>query len=409
MKKKAYRLLCLICAFVVLLSVTLPPVRAYEGYSSKYAYTLNDSILNCGVISSDSAGGFIGVNAEAGVFPNGVIYADLVRFTNEAEECLVIFRSAAAKGCVSADIYKYNPTLQSAELLTSVERAFDIASNKIYEMGLGYNDKNRFIVCNEYTDGVLANAKYYTVIDGDAFIAVDSPESTGFAGVVTFNGSYLHPEVDVSYYNKYLTEFFSKLKESSANSIELDNLVGDITDEEQKRLELVLKKTTGFREFDIGDYATMAEYALEVKKHDGEGQFNAITHVYDLGDGMYYVRYSTDLCFYNGTILRRTDALADKYQILCVRNDFIPFSMTELDSLKEAYMKNKLVLQRSLGQLEIKDKPVIKLDIFETEKKLDIPRVIPKSYRLPVAIIGGGVCLLLVVLLLAYILSDRNN
>ena len=101
----------------------------------------------------------------------------------------------------------------------------------------------------------------------------------------------------------------------------------------------------------------MSEYSLAVNEHNGEGVFNAITNVYDLGDELYYVRYSTDRCFYNGTVLRRTDKVSDNYQILCVRNDFIPFSDNELSSLKDAYLKNRLVLEKASGAMEWQTEP----------------------------------------------------
>lgn len=402
------RLISFICVFVIMFSVSLPVTRAEEIYANAFAYTLNDAIGQYGVVLTDTCGGYINVSPDTGEYPSGVIYADLVKFKNDDTECLVIFRSDSMRGCISVDIYSYNEETKKAELITTLSKDCKISSGRIGELALGYNDSERYIVCNEYADDERISAEYYTVIDGDAFLRVEEPDDTKLTGVVTFNGEYLHPEVDVSYYNKHLDAFFSKLKDYASLNVRAENILDDVTKAELEQISKVLKKTAGFDSFDIGKYDTMAEYALEVKKHDGDGQFNAITHIYDLGDGMYYVRYSTDLCFYNGTILRRTDALADKYQILCVRNDFIPFSDAELSSLKSAYMKNKLVLQKSMGKMESEDKPLIKINKIETEKKVDVPQVLPQDIKLPAVLIGGGVIAVLLIALWIYLSSDEK-
>jgi RNA polymerase sigma factor (sigma-70 family) len=128
-------------------------------------------------------------------------------------------------------------------------------------------------------------------------------------------------------FSDYLSIFFSLLKDGAAQNVGYTNILGEITDDEHEKLSRVLSRTAEFTEtFDIGNYSTMAEYSLAVNRHNGNGKFNAITNIYDLGDELYYVRYSTDLCFYNGTVLRRTDKATGNYQILNVRNDCIPFS-----------------------------------------------------------------------------------
>ena len=206
--------------------------------------------------------------------------------------------------------------------------------------------------------------------------------------------------MDISYYNNPLTVFFSKLKEDASQNVSHANILYNITEEEKTRLSRVLSRTAEFTdEFDVGSYSQMSQYSLAVNEHNGDGKFNAITHVYDLGDGFYYVRYSTDLCFYNGTILRRTDKVTDNYQILNVRNDFIPFTDMELDNLKSVYMKNRLVLEKSDGSMELKNEPIIEVNKMDFPDMVEIPQMISPSLRVPVALIGGGIILALFILL----------
>ena len=89
----------------------------------------------------------------------------------------------------------------------------------------------------------------------------------------------------------------------------------------------------------------------------------------------------------------------DKYQIVLVRNDFIPFSQDEVENLKDTYLKSKLLLEKSDESMETKDKPLISFNKFEFEKKIDVPKIISGDLRLPIALIGGGVVVALFVAL----------
>ena len=403
MGKMLHRLLCFVCALMLCLAQTSAfATDTDNSYATSYAYALNSAMLGNGVVSTESCGDYIlfGEN-----YPTGVLYADLVEFSNNTTPCLLIFRTE--DNCVAVDIYKYNG--KTAEYITTIRKSYAVPANTTVEVALGDNRINRFIVFNEYTDGILSNQEHYTVLNGNAYCAVKTPENVTFCGVVSFSDSALHPEVDVSVYNKYLDMFFSTLKDMSAENVSYTNILDDITEQEKEKISRVLKKTAEFNTFDIGDYATMSEYSLAVKMHEGEGKFNAITHIYDLGEELYYVRYSTDICFYNGTILRRCDTALDNYQILCVRNDFIPLSDMELSGLKEAYLKNKLVLQKSAGTMERKSDPVIKINKLDIEKKVDLPQMVSPNLRKPVALIGGGVCLALFVLLWYFISSNDDD
>ena len=404
MGKALHRLLCFISALVFLIVPASALATDTENtYATAYAYTLNSAMLGNGVVSTENCGDYIPFGEN---YPNGVLYADLVEFSNNTTPCLLIFR--VEDTAVAVDIYKYNG--QSADYITSIRKSYAVAENTTVEVALGDNKVNRFIVFNEYTDGILSNQEHYTVLNGDAYYCVETPDNVTSCGVVSFSQSALHPEVDVSVYNKYLDLFFSSLKDMSAECVTYPDILDDITENGKETVSRVLKKATELNTFDIGDYATMSEYSLAVKEQvEGSGTFNAITHIYDLGDELYYVRYSTDVCFYNGTILRRSLGAPNGYQILCVRNDFIPLSDNELSGLKDAYLKNKLVLQKSVGSMERNSDPVIKINKLDIEQKFDPPQIVSPDLRKPIALIGGGVCLALFVLLWYFISSDDNE
>lgn len=405
MKKTLYRLMSLFCAVVILLSMPVTYAKGNsEPWASVYANTLNSAMLNCGVVSTPECGGFVDLTQGC---PTGVIYADIVKFTNDAEPCLVLMYSDGNNECVSVDIYRYDKKKKTAKVITTIRKPYNIEKSRIAEIALAEGGDYRYIAYTEYEGDVAVVEDYYTIIKNNAFERVDAPNAKSLSGVLSFTDSYIHPEVDVSYYNEPLSVFFSTLKDYAASNVSYTDVYDDITREERDRLSRVLKRTAEFDyPFDIGEYSTMSEYSLAVNEHNGNGVFNAITNVYDLGDGLYYVRYSTDRCFYNGTILRRTDKVTDNYQLLCVRNDFIPFSDTELQNLKEAYLKNRLVLEKSAGGIELKNEPVIEVNKLNIEKKIDVPQLVSPSLRKPLALIGGGLCLALFIVLWIFMSSD---
>lgn len=402
------RVISLFCVFMIILIASTPQTYASEDnkWSSAYAHTLNSAMLNCGVVSTPSVGGYVDISNGC---PTGVIYADLVQFTNKSDPYLVLVYSDANTSQILTDIYKYNGDGKTAEIITTIRKSVNISSSRIAEISLAEGGDYRYIVYNEHENDAIVTEEYYTVINGDAFKRVSPPKDKTLFGVLSFTTNYICPSVDVSYYNHPLSVFFSTLKDSIAEGIKYDNILDDITSEEHKKISRVLSRTSGFTdEFDIGKYSSMSDYSLAVNRHDGEGQFNAITQIYDLGDEIYYIRYSTDLCFYNGTVVRRTDKVTDNYQILAVRNDFIPFSNAELKNLKDAYMKNRLVLEKSIGTMARKNEPLIKVNKLDIEKQLDVPQKISPTLRKPIALIGGGALLGLFILLWV-LFSDDNK
>ncbi len=399
MKKTIQRLVGALCVLCVCFSFSITPVSAGDTpWASSFAYTLNDEILNYGSLSTENSGEYLNVNCDTGEYPQGVIYADLMTFDNNYEQYLVTVRSDSYRGGVFVDVYRYDEVTKKVELLSVLSKGYNMADDIVREISWGHNDTRRYIVFTDYKNGDKIHSEYYTVIDGVMYLSMTEPEATGLSGVVTFGRTYLHPEIDVSYFNDQLSVFFTSLKDYCAENIGYENILDNITRDEIDDLKIVLNKTAGFRTFDISDYDTMAEYALAVKEHDGEAELNAITHVYDLGEEIYYVRYSTDQCYYNGAVLRKTDAVLDNYQILLVRNDYIPLSQNEADNLRDTYLKSKLLLEKSEESIESKDKPLFgsKLDI---EKKIDVPKVVSGDMKLPIALIGGGVVLALFVVL----------
>lgn len=408
MKKTIQRLFSTLCVLCVCFSFSITPVSAGDApWASSFAYTLNDAILNYGALSTENSNGYLGVNCDTGEYPQGVIYADLMTFDNNYEQYLVTVRSESYRGGVFVDVYRYDEITQKVELLSVLSKGYNMAEDIVREISWGHNDSRRYIVFTDYRNGEKVHSEYYTVIDGAMYLSMMEPENTGLSGVVTFGRTYLHPEVDVSYFNDQLSVFFTSLKDYSAEEIEYENILDNITRDEIDDLKIVLNKTAGFSTFDISDYDTMAEYALAVKAHDREAELNAITHVYDLGDELYYVRYSTDQCFYNGAILRKTDAVLDNYQILLVKNDFIPFSQSEVEGARDTYLKSKLLLEKSEEPMETKNKPLFSFNKLQVEKKIDVPKVISGDLRLPIALIGGGVILGLFVVL--FVIMGRND
>lgn len=410
MKKTIQKLVGIVCVFCVCFSFLIVPVSAGDTpWASQFAYALNDTILNNGVISTETTGDYIGVDCDAGQYPQGVIYADLMTFDNNSDPYLLIVRSDSGRGGVYVDVYEYDSVTDDAKLLAVLSKGYNMDSDIVREIAWGHNNNRRYIVFNDYRNGENIHSEYYTVIDGVMYLSMSEPENTGLSGVISFGRTYLHPEVDVEYFNEHLSIFFSSLKDDSAEEIEYTNILDNISRDETDDLKIVLNKTAGFSTFDIADYDTMAEYALAVKAHDGEAELNAVTHVYDLGEELYYVRYSTDQCFYNGAVLRRTDAVLDHYQILLVKNDFIPFSQRETENIKETYLKNKLLLEKSEESVEVKDKPIIELSKLKIEKKLDVPQMISSDFKLPIALMGGGVLLGLFVVLCVIIGKNDDD
>lgn len=402
LKERLYRLLCFVCAFVISLSLSTVPVCAddYDGQkASVFAYALNNEMLRYGVVTTEECGGYLDIDRGAGIYPAGVIYADMIDFDNNQSPYLVIFRADSERGCASADIYKYDDEKKEASLVGIISKGYNIGESCCGEMTIGYNDTERYIIYNEYRNGEKVTSEFFTVVNGTAFRYVTAPEYANESGVLSFTPCALHPEVDVSAYNYYLGEFFSGLKNASADSVTYEDICDTINLEESEKIEYVLKKAAKLNAFDIGEYSTMERYSKALEKNDGTDAFYSVTNLYDLGEQLYYVRFATNRSFYNYAILRRTSVLEEGYQLLNVRCDSIPLSDIELDGFKNAYMHNKLVLKKARGN--VCEKPE-----KESVNALSIPKPISRDLRKPMGLIGGGVCLILFVAFWIYIGSE---
>ncbi|HIU58388.1 MAG TPA: hypothetical protein IAA61_11340 [Candidatus Ornithomonoglobus merdipullorum] len=413
MKKKLYKLICLICVFTAMLSCISIPARA-DGIAGKeasvFAYALNDKMYQYGVISTGEPGS--DVEMSGGNYPSGVIYSDVIYFDNNDSPYLVIFRADGAEQNVTFDIFKYNEKLERAEAIAVVSKGYNTDAGVEGQFAVGENGDTKYIIYREYTNSVETNAEYYTVIDGTAYKYIQSPPCAASSGVVSWNSQFFRPYVDVSSGNAALTVFFSQLKDASGAGVSYEDISERITAEETERLENVLSRAAKFTNFEIGSYSTITDYNLGLTRRDTDDKFYLITNLYDLGDEIYYARFSTDKSFYNYALLRRTDDSEEPYQLLVAKTDSIPLSDTELKRLKEVLNRNKLVAQAARGSIETESVPFLHIgsnDAKETEKPLKMPKLIDPSLRRPAALIGGGASILALIFLWIYLAMGEEE
>lgn len=375
--------------------------------ASVFGYALNDEMLNYGVVTTDECGGYVELNCGAGIYPTGVIYGDIIDFDNNQSPYLVIFRTDSGRGCASVDIYGYNAQKKEAELVNIISKGYNLPEGMIGEIAIGYNDEKRYIVYNEYIDGEKSKSEFYTIMDGTAFQYVSAPENVNESGVLSYSNSALHPEVDVSEYNYVLEDFFCELKNASADSVSYADISDSVMEDEEAKIENVLRNAAKFTRFDIGEYSDISGYNAALRIPDSDSIFYSITNLYDLGDQMYYVRFATNKSFYNYAILRRTKSIDEGYQLLASRTDSIPLSDIELESIKNAFMHNKLVYKKDRGNIAKSNSEGLNLKMLDFSKIINIPKPINADIRKPAALIGGGICLIMFVLLWVYMASEE--
>lgn len=403
--------MCLICVFTITVSALVFPARAEDSagkMASVYGYTLNDYMFRYGVVSTKEPGGYL-EDSKNGSGAAGVIYADIIDFDNNDNPYLVIFRADASGRTVYADIFGYDELKESARHIAEIAKECSSGEYITGQFCIGWNGPNKYIIYRESESGIQRRSDFYTVIDGTAFEYVSPPAYAETAGVVSMSGGTLRPDVDVSNYNLALNDFFTKLKDTAAESVTYSDIAEQLSDHEEEKLENTLKTAAGFYSLDIGSYSTFSEYENALKHPDSDSRFYLITHLYNIGDEIYYVRFATDRSFYNYAVVRRTDETALGYQLLLVRTDSIPLSDTELKSLKEVYSRNKLVLKKAKGSIELETDPIIELNKLDVEKPLSFPKIFPSQLRIPAALISGGVCLALLVILWIYMASDDEE
>ncbi|MDD6763604.1 MAG: hypothetical protein PUD92_08285 [Clostridiales bacterium] len=376
--------------------------------ASVYSYALNDEMARYGVLSTTDVIESIPNGAVTGIYPSGVIYADIINFDNNENPYLVIFRADSALQGVCADVYRYDSESGEAVSVITLAQCYSSEPGITGEFALGFNETNRYIIYNEYLYGEKLRSDYYTVINGTAYKFVSNPDYAQEAGIIGFNSEILYPGVDLSVYNHYLDDFFSSLKNASADSVTYDDIYEKLSVTEEDRIETVLASAARFNFLDIGNYATMYEYDTALKSPDADNIFYSITNLYDLGEEIYYVRFATNVSFYNYAILRRTDSIDTGYQILAVRTDSIPLSDVELEAYRNVYSHNKLLYKKAKGSI-VSSEPLIKISKPEHKKPLVLPKLFDARMRKPAGFIGGGICLALIVLFWITMVSEDDE
>ena len=376
--------------------------------ASVYSYALNDEMARYGVLSTTDVIESIPNGSVTGIYPSGVIYADIINFDNNENPYLVIFRADSALQGVCADVYRYDSESGEAVSVITLAQCYSSEPGITGEFALGFNETNRYIIYNEYLYGEKLRSDYYTVINGTAYKFVSNPDYAQEAGIIGFNSEILYPGVDLSVYNHYLDDFFSSLKNASADSVTYDDIYERLSVTEEDRIETVLASAARFNFLDIGNYATMYEYDTALKSPDADNIFYSITNLYDLGEEIYYVRFATNVSFYNYAILRRTDSIDTGYQILAVRTDSIPLSDVELEAYRNVYSHNKLLYKKAKGSI-VSSEPLIKISKPEHKKPLVLPKLFDARMRKPAGFIGGGICLALIVLFWITMVSEDDE
>lgn len=422
MKKQIYKCACAACALSILLSCITFDCAAISDepvgkMSSVYGYILNDYLLQYGAVMTDSSGGTLyGENGEQ-CAPTGVVYGDIVNFDANENPYLVIYVTDGEKHTAECHIWKYNEELKEAQKTAALARPYDgIGQDCIGEFDLGWNDEKRYIIYKEFTDGELSNEEYYTVIDGDALMYVNDPENVSQTDIMDFNAYYFHPGVDVCECNKSLSDFFDKLKNAAADSVTYTDIAERLRSEDETRVEAVLSKAVMFDSFDIADYSTLDEYkeALDAQPISAN-RFYLISNMYNLGDEIYYVRFSTDKTYYNYALLRRSDTAENGYQILKIKTDCIPLADIELRELKEEYSRSTMLYKKSKGSLKLSRKvkeesgsESEKAEKAEKKPLFTVEKFIDNRMRLPIACIGAGVAIALLTVLWVFLYGSDD-
>lgn len=410
LKLKLYKLLCLICVFTLFCTICEGMVVVADDIHGKaasvYAYALNNEIAQYGVMSSSEAYEPLASYMTEKDAPNGVLYSDVIDFEKNDFPYLVIFRADSGNRAICADVYGYDEEKKTAVPVVTLVKGCNADEHVTGEFSVGYYNDERYIIYNEYYGETLVTSEYYTILNKTALRYVCQPEYAQQQKIVLFGGYVIYPETDISDYNEQLDEFFSKLKNASADSVTYKDISEDVAVEEEDRLEKVLTKAAKFGYIDIDSFDSLNDYLNRMENPDTDNKFYSITNLYDIGDEMYYVRFATDDSFYNYAVLRKTDQETDGYQILAVRTDSIPLSDVELAAVKESYTHNRFVSKKAKKPIKLTS-DLVTVKKINIEKIIDVPKLINDELRIPFALIGGGICLALLALLWITLVSDE--
>ena len=386
MKNRIFRFLSAFCAAVIAMScLTFSSVSADEPVgkmSAVYAYVLNDYLFTYGAMKTENAGDSFRDNGDGTYAPNGIVYSEIINFDANENPYLVIFLADAGYSTASCHVWKYDEEKEKADRIAILDINYtQLTGGQVGVFSIGSNEAKHYIIYSLYENDTLMHTDYYTVIDGDAFEYVNAPQVISESGVIDFSSSYFHPGVDISQFNRHIEKFFDSLKNAAADSVTYE---------------------------DIADYSSMDEYRKALVAEPNGDRFYLISEAYNLGDEIYYIRFSTDRSYYNYALLRRSNDAENGYQLLKVRTDCIPLSDRELKQIKTDYDRNTLLYKKAQGSLKLlrtskySDSEKTKEPIFNIEK------IMHSSTRLPAVCIGGGVAIAMLTILWVYLYSDSD-
>lgn len=413
MKNRIIKVLSVICSISIAIScLTMSGAVADEPVgkmSSVYAYVLNDYLFTYGAMHTDEAGGAF--TAQAGNYPpSGVIYGDIVNFDANENPYLVIFFAESENTSASCHVWKYDEKKEQAQQIAVLDINYSqLPDGHVGVFSLGSSGEKRYIIYETYIDNLPAGADYYTAINGDAFEYVNAPVVMQKTGIMDFSNNYFHSGIDISYFNRTIGGFFDTLKNSAADSVTFEDIAERLSDEDEAQIEAVLKNAVSFEDFDIADYSSMEEYRSALNVPPNGDRFYLISEAYNLGDEIYYIRFSTDRSYYNYALLRRSDDAQNGYQILKVRTDCIPLSDRELKQIKTEYSRSTLLYKASKGSLKLVRASETDEVKPSKEPLLKIEKSLTERTRLPAVCIGGGIAVALLTLLWVYMYSDNDD
>lgn len=413
MKNRIFRFLSAFCAAVIAMScLTFSSVSADEPVgkmSAVYAYVLNDYLFTYGAMKTENAGDSFRDNGDGTYAPNGIVYGEIINFDANENPYLVIFLADAGYSTASCHVWKYDEEKEKADRIAILDINYtQLTDGQVGVFSIGSNEAKHYIIYSLYENNTLMHTDYYTVIDGDAFEYVNAPQVISESGVIDFSSSYFHPGVDISQFNRHIEKFFDSLKNAAADSVTYEDIAERLQDDDEARIEAVLKNAVNYNNFDIADYSSMDEYRKALVAEPNGDRFYLISEAYNLGDEIYYIRFSTDRSYYNYALLRRSDDAENGYQLLKVRTDCIPLSDRELKQIKTDYDRNTLLYKKAQGSLKLlrtskySDSEKTKEPIFNIEK------IMHSSTRLPAVCIGGGVAIAMLTILWVYLYSDSD-
>ena len=414
MKNRIFRLLSVFCAIIITLScLTFSSVSADEPVgkmSSVYAYVLNDYLYTYGAMQTENADDSFKDNGDGTYAPNGIIYSEIVNFDANENPYLVIFLADAEYQVASCHVWRYDEKEEKALRIAILDVSYtQLSDGQVGVFSLGASDEKRYITYSLYEDDILKNTDYYTVINGDAFEYVNAPHVMSEAGVMDFSNSYFHPGVDISQFNNNIGQFFDSLKNSAADSVTYEDISERMRNEDETQIEAVLKDAVSYNDFDIANYSSMEDYRKALEVEPNGDRFYLISEAYNLGDEIYYIRFSTDRSYYNYALLRRSDDADNGYQILKVRTDCIPLSDRELKQIKTDYDRNTLLYKKAQGSLKLLKTSKYSSDTEPAKEPIiNIEKIMNNSTRLPAVCIGGGIAIALLTILWVYLYSDND-